>query len=113
MRYSDEVRGYRLLLFLSWFGRLTGTAPGRDLRAVQLDRRPRIVTQFPGELEHAPPEWILHRCVLCCFFLCGQIAEMGLVTEFELGLELDSAEVRGILIYEGQDWGHVVFDFRT
>ena len=38
---------------------------------------------------------------------------MGLVTEFELGLELDSAEVRGILIYEGQDWGHVVFDFRT
>jgi hypothetical protein len=34
-------------------------------------------------------------------------------TEFELGMELDSAEVRGILIYEGQDWGHVVFDFRA
>ena len=33
--------------------------------------------------------------------------------EFELGLELDSAEVRGILIYEGQDWGRVVFDFRA
>jgi len=26
------------------------------------------------------------------------------IIEFELGLELDSAEVRGILIYEGQDW---------
>ena len=34
-------------------------------------------------------------------------------TEFELGLELDSAEVRGILIYGGQDWGRVVFDFRS
>jgi hypothetical protein len=31
--------------------------------------------------------------------------------EFELGLELDSAEVRGILMYEGQEWGRVVFDF--
>ena len=38
---------------------------------------------------------------------------MYFTTEFELGLELDSAEVRGILIYEGQDWGQVVFDFRT
>jgi len=32
-------------------------------------------------------------------------------TDFELGLELDSAEVRGILLYEGQEWGRVVFDF--
>ena len=31
--------------------------------------------------------------------------------EFELGLELESAEVRGILLYEGQEWGRVVFDF--
>ncbi|TDL26993.1 actin-like ATPase domain-containing protein [Rickenella mellea] len=37
----------------------------------------------------------------------------GFYTEFELGLELDSAEVRGILIYEGQEWGRVVFDFRS
>ncbi|KAJ3486412.1 hypothetical protein NLI96_g4257 [Meripilus lineatus] len=37
----------------------------------------------------------------------------GFYTEFELGLELDSAEVRGILIHEGQDWGRVVFDFRS
>lgn len=34
-------------------------------------------------------------------------------SEFELGLELDSAEVRGVLMQEGQDWGRVVFDFRT
>ena len=32
-------------------------------------------------------------------------------SDFELGLELDSAEVRGILLYEGQEWGRVVFDF--
>ncbi|TFK82502.1 actin-like ATPase domain-containing protein [Polyporus arcularius HHB13444] len=37
----------------------------------------------------------------------------GFYTEFELGLELDSAEVRGVLIYQGQDWGRVVFDYRT
>ncbi|KAH7909310.1 actin-like ATPase domain-containing protein [Hygrophoropsis aurantiaca] len=35
----------------------------------------------------------------------------GFFTEFELGLELDSAEVRGILFYEGQEWSRVVFDF--
>jgi hypothetical protein len=37
----------------------------------------------------------------------------GFYTEFELGLELDSAEVRGILIWQGQEWGRVVFDFRN
>jgi len=35
----------------------------------------------------------------------------GFFTEFEIGLELDSAEVRGILFYEGQEWSRVVFDF--
>ncbi|KAI0289645.1 actin-like ATPase domain-containing protein [Russula brevipes] len=34
----------------------------------------------------------------------------GFYTDFELGLELDSAEVRGILLYEGREWGRVVFD---
>lgn len=33
------------------------------------------------------------------------------VTGFELGLEMDSAEVRGVLFYEGQEWSRVVFDF--
>ncbi len=40
-------------------------------------------------------------------------ADLTTQIEFELGLELDSAEVRGILIHAGQDWGHVVFDFRS
>ncbi|KAF9463313.1 hypothetical protein BDZ94DRAFT_1282511 [Collybia nuda] len=35
----------------------------------------------------------------------------GFYTEFELGLELDSAEVRGILLYNNQEWGRVIFDF--
>ena len=41
-------------------------------------------------------------------------AVMTMVTrgvEFELGLEMDSAEVRGVLFYEGQEWSRVVFDF--
>ncbi|KAG5735573.1 Heat shock 70 kDa protein 12B [Termitomyces sp. T112] len=35
----------------------------------------------------------------------------GFYTEFELGLELDSAEVRGILLYGNQEWGRVTFDY--
>ena len=38
---------------------------------------------------------------------------IGFVTEFEMGLELNSTEVQGILIYEGQDWGHIVLDSRA
>lgn len=35
----------------------------------------------------------------------------GFYTEFELGLELDSVEVRGILLYNKQEWGRVTFDW--
>ncbi|KAF5361454.1 hypothetical protein D9758_006262 [Tetrapyrgos nigripes] len=35
----------------------------------------------------------------------------GFYTEFEIGLELDSAEVRGVLLYNNQEWGRVTFDF--
>jgi len=35
----------------------------------------------------------------------------GFYTDFEIGLEVDSAEVRGILLYQGQEWGRVTFDF--
>lgn len=47
------------------------------------------------------------------YSLDGRHLDLHLFAEFELGLELDSAEVRGVLIHEGQDWGRVVFDFRT
>jgi hypothetical protein len=32
-------------------------------------------------------------------------------TDFELGLSVDSAEVRGVLIYDDQEVGDLVFDF--
>jgi hypothetical protein len=32
----------------------------------------------------------------------------NVLPEFELGLELDSAEVRGILLYNNQEWGRFV-----
>jgi len=35
----------------------------------------------------------------------------GFYTEFELGLELDSAEVRGVLLHGGEEVSRVVFDF--
>ncbi|KIJ47170.1 hypothetical protein M422DRAFT_164320 [Sphaerobolus stellatus SS14] len=35
----------------------------------------------------------------------------GFYTEFELGLSVDSAEVRGVLIYDNQEVGDIVFDF--
>jgi hypothetical protein len=37
----------------------------------------------------------------------------GRRAEFEIGLEVDSVEVRGMLLYQGQPWGSVVFDYRT
>lgn len=46
-------------------------------------------------------------------FLLIILYPLSSVVEFELGLELDSAEVRGVLIHQGQDWGRVVFDFRA
>jgi hypothetical protein len=39
----------------------------------------------------------------------GSHDQLG-TADFELGLELDGAEVRGILLYEGHEWGRVVFD---
>ncbi|KAF9048041.1 actin-like ATPase domain-containing protein [Hymenopellis radicata] len=44
-------------------------------------------------------------------FQQGALSGGGFYTEFELGLELDSAEVRGILLYDNQEWGRVTFDF--
>ncbi|TEB12676.1 hypothetical protein FA13DRAFT_967888 [Coprinellus micaceus] len=65
---------------------------GRSSRAVQVDR---------GSL---PPSRLSNRT--------QPFRNMaGFYTEFELGLELDSVEVRGILLYNGQEWGRVIFDF--
>lgn len=41
---------------------------------------------------------------LACLLLLGP-SSIFLGKEFELGLELDSAEVRGILLYNNQEWG--------
>ncbi|KAF9264585.1 actin-like ATPase domain-containing protein [Marasmius fiardii PR-910] len=41
----------------------------------------------------------------------ASMAQGGFYTEFEIGLELDSAEVRGILLYNNEEWGRVTFDF--
>jgi hypothetical protein len=35
-------------------------------------------------------------------------AKLTFLLEFELGLELDSAEVRGILLFNNQEWGRFV-----
>jgi hypothetical protein len=46
-----------------------------------------------------------------CVLLVGPHDESNFgSTDFELGLELDGAEVRGILQYEGREWGRVIFD---
>jgi len=44
-----------------------------------------------------------------CFFFVKQTQRiLTTLKEFELGLELDSAEVRGILLYNKQEWGRLV-----
>jgi len=56
-------------------------------------------------------KWTVDLGNLPSFQHAAQTQPTGFYTEFELGLELDSCEVRGILIYEGQEWGRVVFEF--
>ncbi|KAI5120632.1 hypothetical protein M0805_009392 [Coniferiporia weirii] len=56
-------------------------------------------------------KWTVDLGNLPSFQQQANMIQGGFYTEFELGLELDSAEVRGILVYEGQEWGRVVFDF--
>lgn len=59
-----------------------------------------------AECINGPIEWILYRW--------GKPKPMPSLTlnapdpEFEIGLELDSAEVRGILLYNNQEWGRSV-----
>lgn len=36
------------------------------------------------------------------------ISNIDCPVEFEIGLEMDSAEVRGTLLYNGQEWGKLV-----
>jgi hypothetical protein len=44
-------------------------------------------------------------------FQRNALSQTGFYTDFELGLELDSAEVRGVLLHNNEEWGRVVFDF--
>ena len=74
-----------------------------------MDRRSGFFANFPTKCEHAATKWILHWCVILVPWV-DSFTNLH-PAEFELGLELDSAEVRGILLYQGQEWGRVVFDF--
>ncbi|KXN92697.1 Heat shock 70 kDa protein 12B [Leucoagaricus sp. SymC.cos] len=56
-------------------------------------------------------KWTVDLSSLPSFRNNGATQAGGFYTEFELGLELDSAEVRGILLYNNQEWGRVTFDF--
>ncbi|KAL5478877.1 hypothetical protein ACEPAI_2154 [Sanghuangporus weigelae] len=56
-------------------------------------------------------KWTVDLGNLPSFQQQSAMMQSGFYTEFELGLELDSAEVRGILIHEGEECGRVVFDF--
>jgi hypothetical protein len=51
-------------------------------------------------------KWTVDLTSLPTFQQNAAVSNMaGFYTEFELGLELDSVEVRGILLYNGQEWG--------
>ncbi|KAG9311082.1 actin-like ATPase domain-containing protein [Chiua virens] len=57
-------------------------------------------------------KWTVNLSSLPTFQQNASVAQpSGFYTEFELGLEMDSAEVRGVLFYEGEEWSRVVFDF--
>ena len=81
--------------------------------------RPGCAPGLPAERGRKHGEWLLHRSVSDMFYHRIEgltIARVDshssrVVSEFELGLEFDSAEVRGVLMYDGREWGKVVFDF--
>lgn len=56
-------------------------------------------------------KWTVDLSNLPSFQQQAATVQGGFYTEFELGLELDSAEVRGILVHDNQECGRVVFDF--
>lgn len=68
-----------------------------------------LVAHVPAERKHGIATRVLYRCV--GGDVEGRDQADVILTEFELGLEMDSAEVRGVLFYEGQEWSRVVFDF--
>jgi len=45
---------------------------------------------------------------LVCSFRETSLRVLTTLKEFELGLELDSPDVRGILLYNQQEWGRFV-----
>ena len=112
---SHRLLSTHLSFFFLWVFLASPSArTGRDPGTVQVDCRLERLAEFPTAREHAPAQRLLHWYARrrCSPFLCCILTSLHL-SEFELGLELDSAEVRGVLIFEGQDWGHVVFDFRA
>lgn len=83
---------------------------------MQVDSRPERPTKLPATFCHAAPQRVLLRYVrhssVIDRFVPVSLRSI-LRAEFELGLELDSAEVRGVLMHEGQDWGYAVVDIRS
>lgn len=69
-----------------------------------MDCRFVFFTHIPRKCIYDADEWFLHRQVDEPKYLIVFLRK-SLGLEFELGLELDSAEVRGILLYNNQEWG--------
>jgi len=71
-----------------------------------------FASNIPSERVEPSEWWLLHRYV--SFFTLvfpNNLPPLTIIcgAEFELGLELDSAEVRGILLFNSQEWGRSVF----
>lgn len=73
-----------------------------------MDGRHWFVALVPRERKHALSRRLLYGYVELMPFPGPH--DRLVRADFELGLELDGAEVRGILQYDGREWGRVVFD---
>jgi hypothetical protein len=82
MRYNDEGETNELC---KWTVDLSSLPTFRENASIM-----QMAGFYTGKLISRVPRW----------FLIKEFA-----SEFELGLELDSAEVRGILLYNNQEWG--------
>lgn len=72
--------------------------------------RPKLTPPPPPRA--ARTRWTVDLAQLPAFQRNAELGTRNFVTEFELGLELDSAEARGVLLADdGEVYGEAVFDF--
>ncbi|KAK7035357.1 hypothetical protein VNI00_011888 [Paramarasmius palmivorus] len=110
-KYSQNVQGQ--IISFTWCRLYSDISEDSSFIAVLYTSESDKVMRYTDEGETTELcKWTVDLSSLPAFQHNASMGQSsGFYTEFEIGLELDSAEVRGILLYNNQEWGRVTFDF--